>query len=48
MSFIKLKLERDYGIYIYDVEFRKGLIEYNAEIKADDSRIVEWDIDFDD
>ena len=48
VNFIKTEFERDDGVYIYDVEFRKGITEYNAEIKADDGRILEWDVDIDD
>ena len=48
VDFIKVKFERDDGIYIYDVEFRKGFTEYNADIKADDGKIIEWDVDIGD
>jgi len=48
VDFIKIKFEKDDGIYIYEVEFKKGFTEYNADIKADDGKIIEWDIDLDD
>ena len=48
MSYINVKLEKDNGIYVYDVEFRKGMTEYNADIKAEDGTILEWDVDIDD
>lgn len=48
VTFLKIKFERDDGIYKYDVEFRKGITEYNAEIRADDGKILEWDVDIGD
>ncbi|MBE7011332.1 MAG: hypothetical protein E7415_01510 [Ruminococcaceae bacterium] len=48
VTFIKVELERDDGIYIYDVEFRQGRMEYNAEIKADNGKIIDWDAEIDD
>lgn len=46
--FEKVKLDEDDGIYVYEVEFRSGRTEYEAEISATDGRVVEWDFDFDD
>lgn len=48
VKFVKVKLERDDGVYIYEIEFYKGYTEYSAEIKADDGKILEWDVDIDD
>lgn len=48
VNFIKIKFEKDDGIYIYDIEFQKGYTEYNADIRADDGKILEWDVDIDD
>ena len=48
VSFIKIELDKDNGIWKYEVEFRKGLKEYSAEIKADDGKILDWEADFDD
>ena len=48
VNFIKVEFERDDGVYFYDVEFRKDRVEYSAEIKADDGKILEWDVDLDD
>ena len=48
VSFIKVELDKDNGIWKYEVEFRKGLKEYSAEIKADDGKILDWEADFDD
>ena len=46
VSFTRVELEEDDGTYIYDVEFRHDLVEYDAEIKADDGKILNWDVDF--
>ena len=48
VKFVKVEFEKDNGVYIYDVEFRQGYVEYSAEIKADDGEILEWDKDIDD
>lgn len=48
VSFIKVELDSEKGTPVYDVEFRQGYKEYNAEIKAIDGTIVEWDVDLDD
>lgn len=48
VKFVKVELERDNGIMEYDVEFKKGMKEYSAEIRADDGKILEWDVDLDD
>ena len=48
VSFVKIELDRDDGIWKYEVEFRKGLREYSADIKADDGKILDWEADFDD
>lgn len=43
--FQKIELDRDNGILQYEVEFRRGQTEYNADIKADDGSILEWEMD---
>lgn len=48
VSFVKVELDMDDGIWRYEVEFKKGFKEYNAEIKADDGKILEWDVDLGD
>ena len=48
VTFLKVEFDYDDGIYIYEVEFKKGLTEYSADIKGDDGSILEWDIDTDD
>lgn len=48
VSFIKVELDLDDGIWRYEVEFKKGIKEYSAEIKADDGEILDWETDIDD
>ena len=48
VRFVKVELDRERGIAVYDVEFNHGTKEYNAEIKADDGTILEWDVEYDD
>ncbi len=48
VTFDKVKLDRDDGVWQYEVEFRKDRTEYDADIKADDGSILSWDVDNDD
>ena len=48
VKFIKIELDRDDGIVVYEVEFKHGLKEFNADIKADDGKILDWEVDWDD
>lgn len=45
--FDKTELERENGQWYYDVEFKTASHEYDAEIKADDGTVLEWDVDRD-
>lgn len=45
--FIKAKLDYDDGRQVYEIEFRKDRIEYEAEIDANDGTIIEWNVDKD-
>lgn len=45
--FEEARLDYDDGRLVYDIEFRHGLIEYNAEIDATDGKILEWEKDID-
>lgn len=45
---LKVKLDNDDGLTIYEVEFRNGRTEYEYEINAADGSILKQDIDYDD
>ncbi|MBQ4088172.1 MAG: PepSY domain-containing protein [Clostridia bacterium] len=44
----RVKLDRENGQIVYEVEFNKDRVEYSAEISAADGTIVSWDVDYDD
>lgn len=44
-TFTKAKLDRDDGIYVYDIEFVSGDMEYSYEISATDGSIVDKDFE---
>lgn len=46
--FQKTELDKDNGVWHYEVEFRQGRNEYEADIKADDGSIIKWEVDIDD
>lgn len=48
VTLIKVKLDRDDGRYVYEIEFKRGLTEYEAEINAEDGKILKFEKDFDD
>lgn len=48
VSFVRVELDRDNGIWKYEVEFRQGRTEYDADIKADDGKIISFETDFQD
>lgn len=48
VTFEKVELDRDDGVWQYEVEFRKGRTEYDYDIKADDGSILSYDVDKDD
>ena len=45
--FDKCVVERDDGVWIYEIEFRHGKHEYDVDINANTGRILSWDIDKD-
>jgi len=45
---IRVEFDRDDGLYIYEVEFDKGRMEYSYDIDATSGTILEWDHDYDD
>ena len=47
-SFVKVKLDEDDGIYLYEVEFQVGRTEYEYEIHASTGSILKAETDWDD
>ena len=45
---LRVTLEKDDGKTYYEVDFRKGNVEYDYEINPTTGKIVEWDKDIDD
>ncbi len=45
--FDRAELDLDDGIWQYEVEFRQGRWEYDANIKADDGTVLSFDKDYD-
>ena len=46
--FDRVELEKDDGIWKYEIEFRKDRTEYDIDINAENGEIVSWEIDTDD
>ena len=46
--FDRLELDRDNGVWKYEVEFRQDRTEYDTEVKADDGTILSYETDYDD
>ncbi len=45
VRFDRVELDRDGGVWHYEIEFSKGTTEYDADIKADDGTIIKWEVD---
>ena len=45
--FDKVELDFDNGVWHYEVEFKKNLTEYEAEIRADDGTVLKWEVERD-
>lgn len=45
---MKCKLEKEKGVYIYEVEFKSGRYEYEYDINAATGKIIKFDKEFDD
>lgn len=45
VRFDRVELDLDDGVWRYEVEFRQGLTEYDADISATDGTILSWDVD---
>ena len=48
VSGLRVSLDKDDGRTYYEVDFRKGNVEYDYEIDAVTGKVVEWDKDIDD
>lgn len=48
VTFKKFKLDEDDGIYKYEIEFKKGFVEYEYEINARDGSIIDFEKEIDD
>lgn len=46
--FDRVELDYDDGIWEYEVDFRQGRTEYDAEINAKNGAIISWEVDIDD
>lgn len=46
--FDRVELEKDNGIWKYEIEFRKDRTEYDIDINAENGEIVSWEVDTDD
>ena len=45
---LKVEKDRDDGIHIYEIEFQKGNVEYEYEIRVSDGKIISRDKEIDD
>ena len=45
--FDRVELDNDNGVWQYEVEFKKGQTEYQADIDATSGEIISWEIDND-
>ncbi len=43
--FDKVELEKDDGVWQYEVDFKKDTTEYDAEINAIDGSIIKWEVE---
>ena len=46
--FDRVELEKDNGVWHYEIEFKKGRSEYDTDINASDGTIMSWETDIDD
>ncbi len=45
---LKVEKDREKGVWVYEVEFRQGKLEYEYEIHAETGEILEWSKEIDD
>lgn len=43
VTFEKIELEKDDGVWVYEIDFTKDNTEYDAKVKADDGAILKWE-----
>lgn len=48
LTYEKIRLEKDDGIWQYEVELRVGRTEYDFDINAETGEIISHDVDYDD
>ena len=48
LDFSNVHLDRDDGVWVYEIEFRKGRTEYEYAVNASSGKIVDYDKDWDD
>lgn len=48
VRFDRVELDRDDGIWQYEVDFRAGKTEYDVDIKADDGTVLSFESDYND
>lgn len=46
--FVKVELDKDNGRYVYEIEMRKGKMEYEMTIDATSGKVLEFEKDYDD
>jgi len=45
VTFTKAKLDKDDGVYVYEIEFVSNSYEYEFEINAKSGKIIDYDVD---
>ena len=45
VNFTKAKLDKDDGVYVYEIEFVSSTYEYEFEINAKSGKIIDYDVD---
>jgi uncharacterized membrane protein YkoI len=48
LDFSNVHLDRDDGVWVYEIEFREGRTEYEYAVNASSGKIVDYDKDWDD
>lgn len=44
-TFTKAKLDKDDGVYIYEIEFNSGAYEYEVDVHATSGKVLDYDVD---